>query len=508
MPRCRRRRWAASVAWFFSSDSLWHDYQAARCAREGREGRVSVVGLLREESMAIKSIVCWSLAALLLAGCQRYEPMPLDLAGHDAALLARDPAAGEVVAYARRLASLGRDPGRIYDPSDGLSLPEAEAVALFFNPALRQVRLQAKVPAVGAQEAGRWEDPELAVDGERILNSVDKPWVLGGLLNFTLPLSGRLGAAMRQALAEADAATLGALLQERQVVFELRGRWLEWSALQQRAELTRQYLRDLDDIVAQAEKLRQAGEIDQLDARLFRIERSTRQGELRVLELEQRQALLALKALMGLAPAADIRPLPTLSPPWTLIPATQPAQPALDGHPRLRLAKAEYAVAERTLESEIRKQRPDLTVGAGPGTEEGDSRVLFGLSLPLPVLNANRRAIAEAHATRDAAKAAVEATYEDLLSELARARVNHEAAQVRIEFLSNELVPLVDEQLNDARRLARLGEFQTLISLEAYTKAFQTKLDVLEATLKQAQAANQLQILLQADSAPVVETKP
>ena len=212
--------------------------------------------------MTIKSVVCWPLAALLLAGCQKYQPMPLDLAGTDAALLARDPASGEVVAYAEHLAALSTNLGVKYDPSDGLSLPEAEVVALFFNPTLRQARLQARVPAVGAQEAGRWEDPELSVDGARILDSVDKPWVLGGLLSFTLPISGRLGVAKRQALAEADAGMLRAHLQERQIVAELRSRWLEWSALQQRAELTSQYLRDLDDIVQQAEKLRQTGEID------------------------------------------------------------------------------------------------------------------------------------------------------------------------------------------------------------------------------------------------------
>jgi cobalt-zinc-cadmium efflux system outer membrane protein len=174
----------------------------------------------------------------------------------------------------------------------------------------------------------------------------------------------------------------------------------------------------------------------------------------------------------------------------------------------MRLAKAEYAVAERTLDAEIRKQHPDLTVGAGPGTEEGDSRVLFGLGLPLPILNANRRAIAEARASRDVAKAAAEATYEELIGELSRARINYEAAQVRIEFLKNELVPLVDQQLNDAKRLARLGEFQTLISLEAYTKAFETKLDVLEAMLKQGQVANQLQLLLHAGDVPAMESKP
>jgi outer membrane protein TolC len=227
-----------------------------------------------------------------------------------------------------------------------------------------------------------------------------------------------------------------------------------------------------------------------------------------VLELQHREAMLALKGLMGLAPAADVRLLPALALSQPSGSSTQPDRPALEHHPKMRLAKAEYAVAERTLDAEIRKQHPDLTIGAGPGTEEGDRRVLFGLGLPLPIFNANQRAIAEARAARDVAGAAAEATYEELVGELARARVNEEIARIRIGFLESELVPLVDEQLNDARRLARLGEFQALVSLEAHTRAFETKLEVLEARLKQAQGVSQLQTLLHAGHAPDAETQP
>jgi len=458
--------------------------------------------------MRMKSVCCLPLAGLMLFGCQAYQPDSLDLARHDAMLQGRNPAAGAVMDYARHLASLDGHTTATYDPTDGLALPEAEVVALFFNPTLRHARLQAKVPAVAAEEADRWEDPQLNIDGARILQSIDKPWVLGGMLSFTIPISGRLGAAKQQALAEADAATLRAFMQERQVVLDLRSRWLEWAALQQRMELTRQYLGELDAMVERVEKLRQAGEIDQLDARLFRIERTTRRGELRVLELQEREAKLALKSLMGLSPSASVRLLPTLSPPAQPLPTTEAVRALLEGHPRMRVAKTEYAVAERTLDTEIRKQFPDITVGVGPGTEEGDSRVLFGLGMTLPIFNANRRAIVEAKANRDVARAAAEAIYEELVGELARTRVAHETAQVRLALLKDELIPLVDQQLADAKRLARLGEFQTLISLEAYTKAFETKLELLEATLKQAQIAHQLQSLLQNELTPVAEKKP
>src|SRR5688500_8874313 len=98
-------------------------------------------------------------APFTLAACQRYAPAPLDLEGYRASLHARDVTGAGVRDYARRLAEGGTGPAGPYDPTDGLSLDEAEVVALFFNPQLRLARLDAAVRRLGAAEAGRWEDP-------------------------------------------------------------------------------------------------------------------------------------------------------------------------------------------------------------------------------------------------------------------------------------------------------------------------------------------------------------
>src|SRR5688500_11327643 len=135
-----------------------------------------------------RSLPTLCLLAAALAGCQQYRPSPLDLGGHPSRLSARDAAAPEVAEYAAGLAALGDAAPEPFDAGDGLSLREAEVVALFFNPKLRLARLKAKVPLVGAKEAGRWEDPELGIDGERILESVEHPWVLAGTLSFTIQI--------------------------------------------------------------------------------------------------------------------------------------------------------------------------------------------------------------------------------------------------------------------------------------------------------------------------------
>lgn len=416
-----------------------------------------------------------------LAGCQSYARRPLDARAHAQAWSSRSPAAAEVAAYARSLADADGTPAA-YDPSDGLTLAEAEAVALFFNPSLRSARLKARGQAAGAAEAGRWEDPSLSIDAERILASVDEPWVLGGRLGLTLPLSGRLGLEKALASADADTERLRAYAAERELLAGLRRQWLEWSSTLLQVELVEALAGDLSAVARQAQQLRQAGELDPTDERLFRIEQARRHARLAALRAEAARQELSLKAQMGLAPHAEVRLVPSLGVPAPIGDGT------IDAHPDLLIARAEYESAERTLALEVRRQYPDLSIGGGLGVEEGDERALFGASLPLPLWNANRRAIAEARAAREAAGASAEATFERLAGQLAEARATAQAASQRLATLESDLIPLVDQQIADARRLGRLGDATTLLLLESFQTAYETKLEVLEARLDLARA--------------------
>ena len=436
--------------------------------------------------------------ALLMIGCQRYSRSPLDLSAHREAVQARDPSDDGVIGYAR---SLERSPdGALdpYDPSDGLTLREAEIVSLFFNPQLRLARLKANVPRVGAAEAGRWEDPELRIDGERIVESVEHPWVLTGTLSFTIPLSGRLGAEKEKARGEAAVEELRALAEERRVLAQLRAQWVEWSVLRERASLTQQFLSELAGVTERAERLRAAGELGPVDARLFQIESAKATARVKGLEADARAAEVRIKSRLGLVPTANVTLVPSVAVPAAQLPAEDSLETALAANPRLRVARAEYDVAERTLKLEVRRQYPDLKVGGGFGTDEGDERVLFGAALPLPLFNANRRAIAEARAAREVARAAAEGEYEHLLGEWAAAVAERDGARVRVEYVERELAPLADRQVEDAVRLGRAGEFDALVLLEALKAGHEAKLEVLDARRGATLAQWTLEALLDA----------
>lgn len=432
-----------------------------------------------------------------LPACQSYSPSPLDLQGHHRVVAARDPSAADVVEYARRLRTGGPSEAGTYDPSDGLSLGEAELVALFFNPQLRIARLKADAARVGAKEAGRWQDPEFGFDAERIIESVQHPWVLAGTLGFTIPLSGRLESERHKAQEEASTEALRALAEERGVLAELRAQWVEWSAAVERAELTRRMIEQLDPLVTRADRLREAGELDPADARLLRLERSKQVGRLRGFNTTVRTAELRIKTRLGLAADAPVKFLPSLAVPF--LPSTNTAEQMaalVMEHPRVRVVRAEYEVAERAFDLAIRKQYPDLSVGGGLGTDRGDNNVLFGLGIPLPLFNANRREIAEARAGREAARAAAQAEHERVLTELAAARARAEGARAQVEHVEQELAPLADQQVEDARRLGRAGVFNALLLLEAVKTAHEAKLEAVEARLTLGLAQREIEALL------------
>jgi CRISPR system Cascade subunit CasA len=174
------------------------------------------------------------------------------------------------------------------------------------------------------------------------------------------------------------------------------------------------------------------------------------------------------------------------------------------------VAAAEYEAAEKTLELEVRKQYPDIHIGPGYGNEDGQNQVLLGLSVPIPILSANRRGIAEANAQREVARAGAETALEQAIAAVRSAEVRLAAARQRRSTLESEIVPLVDAQYTDARQVARLGEVNTIVLLESLTRQQEAKVGLVDAARDEAIAAVDLDELLGAPPTllPVSSTGP
>lgn len=425
-----------------------------------------------------------------VGGCQSYEPRPLDLEGHRAAWLSREAGGPAVAAFAESLSGPAGAAG--FDPSDGLSVAEAEVVALFYNPELRMARLRAGVTAANAGTAGAWTDPELSADGARILESVADPWKIFAMVGFTLPVSGRLEAERARAGAEHAAELARIVEQEWAVRIAVREAWAEWSAAAAAAGATEAFVARLHEVVAIAQRVNEAGELSRAELLPFLTEQATRRADLQAARARAAEGKLAIRALLGLSPGAPLELTPSLA-------AAEVGEEGLGigaDAPLLAVAAAEYEVAERALALEVREQYPDVVVSPGYGNEEGMSQVLLGVRLPLPVFNANRQGIADAAARRELARGAYETAYEGLAARLALARAKHAAAAGQRAVLEAEVVPLVDAQYESARQIAELGEVNTLLLLDSLTRQHEMKVRVVEARLAEALAAARVRALL------------
>jgi outer membrane protein, heavy metal efflux system len=429
-----------------------------------------------------RPVLC-GLALWALAGCQTYLPRPLDGEVHRAEWAARSPGSESVREYAARIG--------VAPPSsaaDGLALADAELVALTFNPELRSARARAAVALANSENAGRWDDPSLSFDVMRVTENIDDPWVIGGMVGFTIPLSGRLPVEKALASAEHELELRRVAETEWSTLAQFRSTWAEWSATRLRAELVRDLLARVESIIDVVDRLEAAQSINRLEGRLFRMELASRRSELLLLDSQAEQLELQLKSMMGLVPDAPLAMLPQLACD-TPVPATEEITLVEQRNPSLAVHRAAYEVAEQHLHLAIRRQYPDLQIGPAYERDEGQNKVGLGGGLVLPLLNANRQGIAVAETERDASRTEYEVAIERAVSLYARSTRQYAGVAAARSAIEQDLLPLAEAQIADERRLTELGEFNVLLSMESVVRSHETKVQLIQARLAEANAA-------------------
>lgn len=429
-----------------------------------------------------ESIVRISLGALflLLASCQSYQSSPLDPEVHRKAWRNRSDSDERVMAFARRLE---RSPPRSvnFSPENGLSLTEGEIVALVYNPDLRVARLKAGVARAVADHAARWDDPQINFNVLKILESVPNPWFIASSVTFTFPVSGRLAVEKSRASAASYSELAKVAEEEWRVLRDLRKTWIDWSANQLRLTQTQKMIRSLDSLVKMTNRLVELGELPRTEARLFQIEQETRRAEEDRLLGKIKQGEQEIRAYLGLSPTASVR---LVSSPTEI--SQGESTSVSQTNPTVIRLQNDYQVAELTLLREIREQFPDLNLG--PSSEEEEERSRVGLigAIPLPVLNANKGGIAKARAEREVARAAYESQIERTEGKLAARRAELSGIRARRKSLKSKVVPLVDQQIADARKLLEIGEGNSLVYLESLIRAHEAKLSLIAVSLDES----------------------
>lgn len=426
-----------------------------------------------------------SLPLVGLVGCQSYDRVPLDLTAYRDALDQRLTETEPLDAYVDRLDASGATVPEAFDLDDGITPAEGEVVALFYNPELRLVRLEAGVALADFETAGLWEDPVFGFDGAEILSS-SAPFEYGLTLSLTIPISGRLAVAKDRAGAAYEAELRRVVDAEWRLRADVRRAWARWASATRRVELIGEAIVQVERIGAITDRLEAAGEISRVEGRLFRVELADLRAGLVEAELEVIHARLELLGLLGVSPQVSVELIDEF--PYGDVPDVEDEIARLiASNTSLGVRRAAYKVAEETLRLEVRKQYPDITIGSGYGSE-GDDRLLLGVAMPIPILNVNRAGIAEARARREVARAAAEAEYERLVRELAGAKASLEALRRRRERYEGVIIPMVEDQAAELEQIAALGEIDSFLLLETVTRALDAKGRLLELHVAQVDA--------------------
>ncbi len=424
-----------------------------------------------------------SVLALALQGCASYRPEPLNPGAEFEALSRRGldplPAAPPRTVPTEWFPLVAE-----IDLEDGLSLVEANALALFYAPKVRASRSAAGVAAGQLLQAGLLPNPELFIGPRFTTDPTDV--ILPAHLMFGIPLGGKRSAERDRAAASLDAARLDVMAVELETLVDVRRRFLHVATLDEERRILGSVALQMDLALKWAERLEEAGEASALAASLTRLERDEIHQELHEKEAQLATARAELFDLIGLLPSAGVE----IVAPDHALPALPQRDPkAAVAHPRLKQREAIYREAEHALRLEVAKQYPELRIGPSYEDAQGQGSLGFGLSLDLPIFDRNRGNIAAAEAARNAAREVYQAEVLRLAREEAAARARHEASQeILNDYRSGTLASIERTERVIAERL-RGGQSSILELLEARRAAARARLRAAGLTERVAVAA-------------------
>ncbi len=421
-------------------------------------------------------------AMTLVCGCVSYSPQPIDLFHEIEQLEQRASETHELEVVAPGSAEWLPLEANI-DLTDGLDLAEANALALFYAPEIREARSAERVSAAQLFRAGLLSNPQLFL-GPRV-STKDDDVIFPAWLSWELPLWGKQDAEKDLANRQLSAVQLRVIETELRVLTELRSRFVQITYLTGALQSLEAQLRGGERVLEWVAALEQAGEVDAVTVYLARLEQDEARATLSTTRLQLDSITRALLETVGMLPDAPVS-LALDVDPAQLPDVPPPDRDRLLRHPEIRAALADYEAAEVSLRLEIAQQYPTIRVGPEFEDDRGDSTIGVGVGIELPLFDRNRGGIVEAEERRDAARERMESS---LL------RLSHADAQARAEWSAAERV--LGEYRAGALEIAERAR----ASLELRLQAGQSNVLEVLAALRALTRARVRELELESESA-------
>jgi cobalt-zinc-cadmium efflux system outer membrane protein len=388
----------------------------------------------------------------------------------------------------------------IDEPTGGLTLRQALALALTRSPELATVSFDVRIAEARILQAKLLPNPEAELTSEYIGGSgsysdarrSENTLLLGQLIE----LGGKRRARVQEAAFGRDLAAFDYETRKREVFLKTAEQFVDVLASQRRVAITDDLVRLANDFVPAIEERVKAGKASDLEKTRFdvavasaRIDSEQAKHDL----LAARQRLAAQWGATKPRFTSAVGDLDSVMP----IASLETLARRLAANPRLARFGTEVAQRQAALAREKAAAVPDVTLRAGARqiNETKDATAVIALSVPLPLWNRNQGNIGAAReqvARAGAEQAAAAAT---LMTELSDAYQNAARARATISILRENVLPRAESALKATNEGYEAGRFSYLEVLDARRTIGGARTQYLQATADYHKALHAVEAL-------------
>lgn len=398
-----------------------------------------------------KNLIVVLAGAVLLTGCAAYKPMPLiPLEEYEAIRLRStsehavpiNDTSGELGSEEAAKDVLGFSMVSEINPTDGLSLSEANTLALYYSPAILERRREFQIAEAILLEAGLPENPGISI-GPR-WSTEGTGLIFPASLSFEIPILDEHGPRKESAAHEVKKNRWLLLERELEVLAEVQKQALGLSSLKALEDISELQVKRSDELVTWAESLYSGGEIDSFSLQVA--QRASAHARTQHMETSLKRKRLKREFLttLGLFPDAEVSFDITQISLLKELPKGLEREEIIK-HPALKALEEEYRAAEKALKAEVRRQYPHLAVGPQYEGDRGEPTIGFGVGFEIPLFAQNDTAVALAETKRNSVRTEYQAGLLRLLKEGANLRDELAALKERLAHLEANAVREAEE---------------------------------------------------------------
>ena len=386
------------------------------------------------------------------------------------------------------------------EPIGVLRLGDALAAALLRNPELAADAFEVRAREAALLQARAYANPSVSVELEDFAGSGEFHGVESAqttvLLGQLIELGGKRAARIDVATAQRDVASWDYEVRRIDVLVQTAGAFVDVLAAQERHRLAEDALGLTDSIQRAATRRLRAGIGSAAEEIRAAVQVDVAGVQREHTEHELATARQVLAALWGGEEArfdraeGDLEAIPA-------VPTMEDLSQALDASPDVARWQAELTGRRAVLDRAKSGRVPDVTLTAGPRRLSGpeETAVVVGVSLPFPLWDRNRGAIAEAEHRLAKLAAETRAARVQTMTELTTARISLKAASEEAALLRTRVLPGTERAVEALRRGYEAGRSPQLEVLDAERARIAAREQYLTALTEAHRSAQQIERL-------------